>query len=355
MSETTYLVTGGAGFIGSALVRALIEEQAANVVNIDKLTYAGNLDSLAAVVGDPRYRFVHADICDPAALRRVFDEYRPDYVIHLAAETHVDRSIDGPAPFVETNVVGTFELLREAHHYWQSLDARSGSVFRFLHVSTDEVFGSLGASGFFSERTPYDPSSPYAASKASADHFVRAWQRTYGLPTIVSNCTNNFGPYQFPEKLIPLAILNALENKPIPVYGKGKNVRDWLLVTDHVAALRLMLRSGTPGTTYVVSAGNERRNIDVVNSICDRVDELLAQEPGSRRRLIQFVTDRPGHDVRYAIDASHLRAELGWRPTTDFDSALRDTVRWYAEHEAWWKRIRSGVYRGDRLGLGGSQ
>jgi dTDP-glucose 4,6-dehydratase len=247
MSQTTYLVTGGAGFIGSALVRSLIQEGVGKVVNIDKLTYAGNLDSLAPVAGDPRYCFEHADICDAAALRRIFDQHRPHYVVHLAAETHVDRSIDGPSPFVQTNVVGTFELLREAHRYWQSLDSRAGDVFRFLHVSTDEVFGSLGPTGFFSESTPYDPSSPYAASKASADHFVRAWYRTYGLPTIVSNCSNNFGPYQFPEKLIPLAILNAFENRPIPVYGKGENVRDWLFVMDHVAALLLMLRKGVPG------------------------------------------------------------------------------------------------------------
>ncbi len=355
MSDTTYLVTGGAGFIGSALVRALIGEAAGNVVNIDKLTYAGNLDSLASVAGSPRYHFENADICDAPAIRRIFDRHRPKYVIHLAAETHVDRSIDGPAPFVETNVVGTFEMLREAHEYWQSLDAGAGDSFRFLHVSTDEVFGSLGHTGFFSETTPYDPSSPYAASKASADHFVRAWQRTYGLPTMVSNCSNNFGPFQFPEKLIPLTILNALEGKPIPIYGRGENVRDWLFVTDHVAALLLMLRRGTPGATYVVSAENERRNIDVAHAICDSVDALLGDKPGSRRQLIEFTTDRPGHDLRYAIDATQLRQELGWRPSTDFDSALRDTVRWYADHDAWWQRIRSGGYRGHRLGLGGDQ
>ena len=355
MSETTYLVTGGAGFIGSALVRSLIGNGTGNVVNIDKLTYAGNLDSLEPVLGNPRYQFVNADVCDAPAMRRLFDEYRPGYVIHLAAETHVDRSIDGPAPFVETNVVGTFEMLREAHRYWQSLDSRSADAFRFLHVSTDEVFGSLGTTGFFSESTPYDPSSPYAASKASADHFVRAWQRTYGLPTIVSNCSNNFGPYQFPEKLIPLAILNALEGKPVPIYGRGENVRDWLYVTDHVDALLLMLRRGTPGDTYVVSAENERRNIDVATRICDFVDELRGDKVGSRRELIQFTADRPGHDLRYAIDPTRLKNELGWRPSIEFDAALRETVRWYAEHESWWQRIRSGVYRGDRLGLGAKQ
>jgi dTDP-glucose 4,6-dehydratase len=301
------------------------------------------------------YHFELADICDAAVLRRVFDQYRPTCVIHLAAETHVDRSIDGPSPFVQTNVCGTFELLRETHRYWQSLDAPSAESFRFLHVSTDEVFGSLGATGFFSESTPYDPSSPYAASKASADHFVRAWQRTYGLPAIVSNCSNNFGPYQFPEKLIPLAILNAYEEKPVPVYGRGENVRDWLFVGDHVNALLLMLRVGTPGETYVVSAECERRNIDVAHAICDLVDEYTGQKVGTRRRLIEFVTDRPGHDFRYAIDPSRLKTRLGWRPSRDFKSALRETVSWYAANKEWWQRIRSGVYRGDRLGLGGNQ
>jgi dTDP-glucose 4,6-dehydratase len=355
MSDTTYLVTGGAGFIGSALVRALIEQRAGNVVNIDKLTYAGNLDSLASVADDPHYRFEHSDICDQPVLRRIFDEHRPTFVVHLAAETHVDRSIDGPSPFLHTNVNGTFELLREAHRYWLSLDARGRDSFRFLHVSTDEVFGSLGETGFFSESTPYDPSSPYAASKASADHFVRAWQRTYGLPAIVSNCSNNFGPFQFPEKLIPLAILNALEGKPVPIYGRGDNVRDWLYVTDHVDALLLMLRHGMPGETYVVSAENERRNLEVATAICDLVDEFLGETIGTRRSLLQFVTDRPGHDHRYAIDPARLKSRLGWRPSRDFESGLRDTVHWYATNRDWWQRIRSGVYRGNRLGLGEAQ
>ena len=335
-------------------MRALIAQRAGNVVNIDKLTYAGNLDSLSGVAGHPQYHFEHADICDPAALRRIFEQHRPRYVIHLAAETHVDRSIDGPLAFVQTNVIGTFELLREAQRHFQTLDAQERESFRFLHVSTDEVFGSLGSSGLFSETTPYDPSSPYAASKASADHFVRAWQRTYGLPAIVSNCSNNFGPYQFPEKLIPLAILNALEGKPVPIYGRGENVRDWLFVTDHVEALLLMLRAGSPGETYAVGAENERRNIDVAMKICDFVDEHSGDAVGTRRSLIQFTTDRPGHDLRYAIDPAHLRHDLGWRPTRDFDAALRETVRWYAENREWWQRIRSGVYRGDRLGLGGT-
>jgi dTDP-glucose 4,6-dehydratase len=306
MTEKTFLVTGGAGFIGSALVRALIAE-GGNVINVDRLTYAGNLDSLSSVSGNPRYRFEQVDICDATSIQRIFERYRPQYVVHLAAETHVDRSIDGPAPFVQTNVVGTFELLREAHRYWQALDATEADEFRFLHVSTDEVFGSLGHAGFFTETTAYDPSSPYAASKASADHFVRSWQRTYGLPTMVSNCSNNFGPYQFPEKLIPLAILNALEGKSIPIYGRGENVRDWLYVSDHVAALMTILDRGTPGSTYAVSAGNERRNVDVARAICDGVDSLLGDEIGTRRRLIEFTTDRPGHDLRRGLHPRHLK------------------------------------------------
>lgn len=349
----TYLVTGGAGFIGSAIVRDLIDRQAGVVVNMDKLTYAGNLESLTTVSDDPNYRFERVDVCDVAAVRRVFETHRPDYVLHLAAESHVDRSIDAPAEFVETNIVGTSTMLSEARRYWQALDPGAQSRFRFLQVSTDEVFGSLGPTGHFTESTPYDPSSPYAASKAAADHLVRAWHRTYGFPALVSNCSNNYGPYQFPEKLIPLVILRALDCEPIPVYGRGENVRDWLFVKDHVSALLTILERGTLGDTYVVSGQSERRNIDVVHAICDLVDELRpAPAIGSRRSLVEFVQDRPGHDMRYAVDASKLRDEMGWAPSESFESGLRETVQWYLENHTWWERVCSGVYRGDRLGLG---
>ncbi len=349
----TYLVTGGAGFIGSAVVRLLVNTRPQNVVNLDSLTYAGNPDSVAEVAGNPRYHFEHVDICDGLRVRQVFERYAPTCVIHLAAESHVDRSIDAPAAFVQTNVVGTSVLLIEAQRYWSSLDSQAAAEFRFLHVSTDEVYGSLGPTGFFTESSPYDPSSPYAASKASADHLVRAWHRTYGLPTLVTNCSNNYGPFQFPEKLIPLTILHALERKPVPVYGRGENVRDWLYVDDHALALLRVLDSGVVGETYAVSGANECRNVDVVHAICDLVDEM-SPSPGSapRRSLVRFVPDRPGHDARYAIDAARIRRELQWVPSASFESGLRRTVAWYIEHPEWWERIRSGVYRGERLGLG---
>ena len=347
-----YLVTGGAGFIGSAVVRALVLRHGASVVNLDKLTYAANQRSLDAVAGHPNYAFVRADVCDAQAVRDVFERYAPTTVIHLAAESHVDRSIDAPADFVQTNIVGTSILLTEARRYWSTLPRDRAAAFRFLHVSTDEVYGSLGDTGFFTERTAYDPSSPYSASKASADHLVRAWHRTYGFPAIVTNCSNNYGPCQFPEKLIPLTILNALDGERIGVYGRGENVRDWLYVEDHADALIAVVSRGRVGETYVISGRCERRNIDVVESICDLVDEIRPHAQGSRRELIRFVTDRPGHDHRYAIDAAKIEAELGWVPAESFASGLRKTVVWYLENEEWWRPLRRGAYRGERLGLG---
>jgi dTDP-glucose 4,6-dehydratase len=349
-----YLVTGGAGFIGSAVVRHLVGHGQGTVINVDALTYAGNLDSLALVADDPQHRFEHVDICDRDAVRCLFEAYAPDAVLHLAAESHVDRSIDGPAAFMRTNIEGTFVLLTEAQRHWTQLDSERAASFRFLHVSTDEVFGSLGPTGYFDEATRYDPSSPYSASKASADHLVRAWHRTYGLPILITNCSNNYGPYQFPEKLIPLMILNALEGKPLPVYGRGENVRDWLFVEDHVSALLTVLERGAVGETYAISGENEHRNLDVVHAICDLVDghSSDSRSEGSRS-LVEFVEDRPGHDLRYAIDASRIRCELGWRPAQSFESGLELTVKWYLDNPTWWQRVRSGVYRGDRLGLGG--
>jgi len=349
-----YLVTGGAGFIGSALCRLLIAETEAEVVNLDKLTYAGTLTSLAEVTDSPRHRFVQADVADAAAVAAVFREHAPDAVIHLAAETHVDRSIDGADPFIATNVVGTYVLLQAALAYWRDLPAGRREAFRFLHVSTDEVYGSLGPDGRFTETTPYDPRSPYSASKAASDHLASAWFHTYGLPVAISNCSNNYGPHHFPEKLIPLVVINALEGRPLPVYGDGGAVRDWLYVEDHARALELIVRTGRPGETYNVGGGAERTNLQVVERVCDLLDEL-APDPtiGPRRGLIVFTPDRPGHDRRYAIDASKLERELGWRARETFDTGLRRTVEWYLRRSDWWEPLRAR-YAGERLGLPGA-
>jgi dTDP-glucose 4,6-dehydratase len=344
------IVTGGAGFIGSAVCRYLVKKAGLNVANVDKLTYAGNLNSLRPLHGDQRYRFFKADICDGAVMERVFNEVRPSAIIHLAAESHVDRSITGSRSFVETNILGTFTLLEVARNYWSGLADGAKESFRFLHVSTDEVYGSLGANGLFTESTAYDPSSPYAASKAASDHLVLAWGRTYGLPTIVSNCSNNYGPYQFPEKLIPLMILNAIEAKSLPVYGNGSNVRDWLYVEDHAAALHLILKNGTPGETYNVGGRNERTNLEVVTDICGLLDDLIpAGAPHGQH--ITYVTDRPGHDQRYAIDATKLERELGWRAEETFSTGLAKTVEWYLQNKWWWVPLRDRVYAGERIGL----
>ncbi len=344
------LVTGGAGFIGSAVVRHLAGECGVEVLNVDKLTYAGNLESLRPVSNLPNYRFTRADIVDRGAMDDIFGAFRPDGVMHLAAESHVDRSITGSKDFIETNIVGTFTLLEAARAYWSGLDAEAKAGFRFLHVSTDEVYGSLGPDGLFEETTPYDPSSPYSASKAASDHLAQAWMRTYGLPVVISNCSNNYGPFHFPEKLIPLVTLNALAGVRLPVYGKGDNIRDWLFVEDHARALWTILTTGRLGEKYNVGGRNERTNLAVVETICDVLDELRpAATP--RRDLITFVADRPGHDHRYAIDASKLETELGWRAQEDFDSGIRRTVAWYLDSEWWWKPLREGVYGGERLGL----
>jgi dTDP-glucose 4,6-dehydratase len=343
------IVTGGAGFIGSAVVRYLVLDRGYEVLNIDALTYAGYLPSLKAVEGKPNYRFLHANICEREAMEQAISSFQPGRIMHLAAESHVDRSITGAADFIETNVVGTFTLLEAARDYWAGLDDTAKRDFRFLHVSTDEVYGSLGEDGFFSEDTPYDPSSPYSASKASSDHLAKAWQRTYGLPVVVSNCSNNYGPYHFPEKLIPLTILNALAGERLPVYGRGENIRDWLYVEDHARALDLIAERGRAGETYNVGGRNERKNIDVVRRICAVLDELTpANRP--REELIEFVTDRPGHDARYAIDATKLETELGWRAQEDFDSGIEKTVQWYLDNEWWWRPLRDR-YSGERLGL----
>ncbi|MBB4274269.1 dTDP-glucose 4,6-dehydratase [Rhizobium mongolense] len=344
------LVTGGAGFIGSALVRHLVGDIGAEVLNVDKLTYAGNLASLASVESAPNYQFLSADICDRAKIQEAFVSFRPDIVMHLAAESHVDRSISGAADFIQTNIIGTFSLLDTARHYWEGLDARGKSAFRFLHVSTDEVYGSLGEKGLFEETTPYDPSSPYSASKAASDHLAIAWHRTYGLPVVVSNCSNNYGPYHFPEKLIPLMILNALEGKPLPVYGNGANVRDWLYVEDHARALYTIASRGRPGEKYNVGGRNERRNIDVVQRICAILDGVY-KDNGPHAQLITNVTDRPGHDARYAIDASKLEGELGWKAEETFETGIEKTVHWYLENEWWWRPLRETVYSGERLGV----
>ena len=336
LSGATILVTGGAGFIGSAVVRHLLADTEARVVNLDALTYAANLASLPGATENPRYAFEQADIRDAAALRRIFETHRPTAVMNLAAETHVDRSIDGPAVFVDTNVVGTCTLLGEALRHFRSLSGAEQEAFRVLHVSTDEVFGSLGTEGLFDEASPYRPNSPYSASKAASDHFVRAWRETYGLPTIVTNCSNNFGPYHFPEKLIPLVILRGLEGRELPVYGRGTNVRDWLHVEDHARALALVVERGRPGETYAVGARAERANLAVVETICDLLDAHAPALGRPRRELIGFVADRPGHDMRYAIDPSKIERELGWRPQKSFEGGLEDTVRWYLANDHWW-------------------
>lgn len=343
------IVTGGAGFIGSAVVRSLLSDTDWHIVNVDKLTYAANLASLDAVTNHPRYFFEKVDICDSAELRRVFVEHRPDAVMHLAAESHVDRSIDGPEQFIDTNVVGTLRLLAMAREYWQSLKTEKMERFRFLHISTDEVFGSLGPEGLFTETTAYDPRSPYSASKAASDHLARAWHHTYGLPVLVTNCSNNYGPFHFPEKLIPLIILKGLAGEVMPVYGNGTNVRDWLFVDDHARALRVVVERGRVGETYNIGGNSERSNIDVVRSICRILDELRPRG-GPHERLIQFVADRPGHDHRYAIDASKIRRDLGWQPSLTFSEGLHSTVRWYLDNEAWWRPIVACTYSGERLG-----
>ncbi|MBS0550924.1 MAG: dTDP-glucose 4,6-dehydratase, partial [Proteobacteria bacterium] len=341
------LVTGGAGFIGSAVVRHIINDTPHEVANVDKLTYAGNLESLAAVADSPRYRFHQVDICDGPALAKVFAEFRPTAVMHLAAESHVDRSIDGPAAFIETNVVGTYTLLEAARAYWNALSAAEKDAFRFHHISTDEVYGDLeGTDDLFTETTPYAPSSPYSASKAGSDHLVRAWQRTYGLPTLVTNCSNNYGPFHFPEKLIPHIILNALHGKSLPVYGDGGQIRDWLYVEDHARALVQVVSRGEVGETYNIGGHNEKRNLEVVHTLCDLLEELAPGKPQGLARyrdLITFVKDRPGHDRRYAIDASKIQRELGWVPQETFETGLRKTVQWYLHNEAWWQRVLSGA------------
>ena len=344
------IVTGGAGFIGSALIRHLVGNQLAEVVNLDKLTYAGNLESLQSVEKSPLYHFEQADICDPAAVKRLFDDFQPDTIMHLAAESHVDRSIDDPLCFVKTNVLGTANLLQCALEYWRPLPDERKAAFRFQHISTDEVYGSLGATGFFKETTPYDPKSPYSASKASSDHLVRAWGHTFNLPVLISNCSNNYGPFHFPEKLIPLVILNALDGKQLPIYGQGENVRDWLYVEDHAKALWLINEKGVPGETYNIGGHNERTNLEVVNTICDILDDLRPKQQGKYSDQIVFVTDRPGHDLRYAIDSDKLQKDLGWRPEENFDTGIRKTVQWYLDNAWWWKPIREKKYAGQRLG-----
>jgi len=345
------LVTGGCGFIGSNLVRLLVTSGGHSVLNLDALTYAGNRCSLADLEGNPRYRFAQADICDAVALARLIAEFKPDWVMHLAAESHVDRSIDGPGAFIQTNIVGTYTLLQAARAHYEKLTGAAKDAFRFLHVSTDEVYGSLGATGFFTEETPYDPHSPYSASKASSDHLARAWADTFRLPVLVTNCSNNYGPYQFPEKLIPVVILKALRGDLIPVYGKGENIRDWLYVGDHAEALYTVVARGRPGQTYNIGGNNERQNIDLVRLLCGLLDELHPRPDGKHYAgQITFVTDRPGHDLRYAIDATKIKCELGWTPRQDHISGFRKTVQWYLDHESWWKGILDGSYKLERLG-----
>jgi dTDP-glucose 4,6-dehydratase len=340
----TLIITGGAGFIGSAVVRQLINETDYKVVNVDKLTYAGNLQSLVSVSSNPRYKFEQVDICDAAEVNRVFREHQPDAIMHLAAESHVDRSITGPADFIQTNIVGTYTLLESARAHWNSLQGERKADFRFHHISTDEVYGSLGDEGFFTEDTAYEPNSPYSASKASSDHLVRAWHHTYGMPVVTTNCSNNYGPYHFPEKLIPLVILNAVNGKPLPIYGKGDNIRDWLYVDDHAHALRTVLETGKLGETYNIGGWNEKTNLEVVQAICTILDELHPQG-APHNKLITYVTDRPGHDKRYAIDASKIAEDLGWKPQETFETGLRKTVAWYLENTDWVKGVTSGEYQ----------
>ncbi|OGS80505.1 MAG: dTDP-glucose 4,6-dehydratase [Gallionellales bacterium GWA2_59_43] len=338
------LVTGGAGFIGSALIRHIVDNTPDSVVNLDKLTYAGNLQSLVSVADDSRYCFERVDICDAAEVARVFEQHRPDAVMHLAAESHVDRSISGPAEFIQTNIVGTYTLLEAARNYWNGLEGERKAAFRFHHISTDEVYGSLGDEGFFTEETAYQPNSPYSASKASSDHLVRAWHHTYGLPVVTTNCSNNYGPYHFPEKLIPLVILNAVNGKPLPIYGKGDNIRDWLYVEDHARALYRVMNEGRLGETYNIGGWNEKTNLEVVQAICSALDELRPQH-APHARLITFVQDRPGHDLRYAIDAGKIERELGWKPQETFETGLRKTVEWYLVNAEWVRGVTSGEYQ----------
>jgi dTDP-glucose 4,6-dehydratase len=352
MTNKRFLITGGAGFIGSAVVRHLIRETDHRVCVVDKLTYAGNLASLAPVANNPRYSFVRADIADADKMKNVLASQRPDVVMHLAAESHVDRSIDGPAAFMQTNIIGTYVLLEAALAHWRAMPKGAQSDFRFHHISTDEVFGSLGAHGSFTEETAYDPRSPYSASKAASDHLVRSWHHTYGLPVLVTNCSNNYGPYHFPEKLVPLTIINGLEGTKLPVYGTGGNVRDWLFVEDHARALLAVVSAGRVGETYCIGGRSERTNLDVVKSICALLDELAPSKAIERRdALITFVTDRPGHDLRYAIDPTRICTELAWQPRETFESGLRKTVEWYLANRSWWQPIREGVYGGERLGV----
>ena len=354
MNSKTLLITGGAGFIGSALIRHLIENTGYRVVNLDKLTYAGNLESLEPVSGDERYVFEKVDICDGAEVRRVFCEHQPSAIMHLAAESHVDRSIDGPADFIETNVTGTTVLLEAARAYWNDLAEGEKQQFRFHHISTDEVYGSLGPEGMFTESSPYQPNSPYSASKASSDHMVRAWYETYGLPVLITNCSNNYGPYQFPEKLVPLIILNALAGKPLPIYGRGDQIRDWLYVDDHARALLRVLEQGRIGETYNIGGHNEKTNLEVVKTLCGILDEKRPDHPQGISRyeeLITHVADRPGHDQRYAIDADKIERELGWVPEETFETGMVKTVDWYLENDSWCQRVLDGSYRGERLGV----
>jgi len=367
MDTKTIIVTGGAGFIGSAVVRELINNTSHNVINLDKLTYAGNLESLSTIDQNPRYQFEQVDICDAAEVKRVFEKHQPDIVMHLAAESHVDRSIDGPGEFIQTNIVGTYILLDQARVYWSELEAGKKQNFRFHHISTDEVYGDLphpdevseaekNTLPMFTEETAYEPSSPYSASKAGSDHLVRAWNRTFGLPTLVTNCSNNYGPYHFPEKLIPLVILNALEGKPLPVYGKGNQIRDWLFVEDHARALIKVATEGKIGETYNIGGYNEKQNIEVVKTICQILDEIKPRDITSKAKkssyleLITYVTDRPGHDMRYAIDATKIKRELGWTPLETFESGIQKTVKWYLDNQAWCKHIQNGSYQRERLG-----